>query len=112
MDTQILKSAVVSEKSFQVASSGKFTFIVDKRASKDDISATLNSLYNVDVISVNTANFKGKIKRSKKGEGKRSDFKKATVTLKKGQKIDLFEVEKEDKKAEGKDRKKKSSEKS
>lgn len=98
MNTNILKKALISEKSFAEASSNsKCTFIVSKKASKEEIAFTCKELFGVEVLDVNTANFKGKVKKGKKGNGTRSDFKKAVVTLKKGQKIDLFEIEEEKK---------------
>lgn len=88
---KILKKALISEKSFQEAALSKFTFIVDKKASKESVAASCKELFGVDVLSVNIINTIGKVKRTKKGEGKRSDQKKAIITCKKGQKIDLFE---------------------
>lgn len=102
MNSDIFKKAIISEKSFGKAAEGKFTFIVDKRATKDEISETAAELFSVKVLAVNVANIQGKIKRSKKGYGKRSDYKKATLTLKKGDTIDLFEIEKPEEKAEKK----------
>lgn len=106
MNYGIIKKPLVSEKSFQAAAAGKFTFLVDTNAGKKEIADAVSQLFEVSVLTVNTTNYEGKIKRTKKGLGKRSDFKKAIVTLKKGQKIDLFEVEKEQK-AESKDKKEK-----
>lgn len=100
MDSNILKNALISEKSFAAAAGGKFTFVVDRRASKDEVKAAVVDLFDVTVLDVNIVSMKGKVKRSKKGSGKRSDFKKAILTLKKGQKIDLFEAEKEEKKSQ------------
>jgi len=97
MNTSILKKALISEKSFGRAAEGKFTFIVDKKASKEAVALEVKELFKVNPLSVNVINIKGKVKRTKKGEGRRSDIKKAIVTLKKGEKIDLFEVEKEEK---------------
>ena len=94
MKSNILKKALVSEKSFKEATLGKFTFIVSKDANKADVEKAIKNIFDVDVIAINILNVKGKVKRTKKGMGKRSDFKKAILTLKKGQKIDLFEVEK------------------
>jgi large subunit ribosomal protein L23 len=94
MKSNILKKALVSEKSFKEAALGKFTFVVDKDATKEDVSKAIKNIFDVDIIAINLLNVKGKVKRTKKGLGKRSDFKKAILTLKKGQKIDLFEVEK------------------
>ena len=100
MNTNTLKKALISEKSFARAAESKFTFVVDGSASKIDVAAAVEELFNVKVEGVNIINVIGKVKRSKKGLGRRSDIKKAIVSLKKGQKIDLFEVEesKEDKK--------------
>ncbi len=91
----ILKKALVSEKSFSNVGKDKFTFIVDPKADKETIADVCEKLFGVNVLEVNTANIKGKVKMSKRGKGKRSDFKKAVVTLKKGQKIDLFDIETE-----------------
>lgn len=93
------KSALISEKSFQKVAQSQYTFVVDKRLSKKEIGQSCRDLFNVTVLSVNTANFKGKVKRTKKSTGQRSDFKKAIITLKKGDKIDLFEVEEKEKSA-------------
>jgi large subunit ribosomal protein L23 len=102
MNSNILKSPIISEKSLGNATKDKFSFIVDRKANKEDVSRVVTDLFDVVVLDVNIANIKGKVKRTKKGEGKRSDYKKAVVTLKKGQKIDLFEIEKEDKKTASK----------
>ena len=103
MNSNILKSALISEKSFAAASNGKFTFIVDKSASKDSVKQIVAELFKVEVLEVNMIAMKGKVKKTRKGTGKRSDFKKAILTLKKGDKIDLFEVEKETAKGKDKD---------
>jgi len=98
---KILKKALVSEKSFSVIGESKYTFIVERQARKEEIATICESLFNVNVTDINTMNYKGKVKMSKTGRGKRSDLKKAIITVKKGQKIDLFDLEtekKEDKK--------------
>jgi len=104
---EILKKPLISEKSFADAAAGKFTFLVAKGSTKDEIATAVKKLFQVEVTDVNTANYKGKIKSTKRGKGKRSDFKKAIVSLKSGQKIALFETEekKEDKKAKKEDKK-------
>jgi len=112
MDTNILKRALISEKSFSKAAEGKFTFIVDRTASKESVAKCIEELFDVNVLFINIANVVGKVKRSKKGLGKRADYKKAVITLKKGQKIDLFEIEKpEEKDKKVKDKKEKTSDK-
>jgi len=97
MDTSLIKNALISEKSFAAAGNSKFTFVVDKSATKAEVAETVAELFDVEVLDVNMISVKGKVKRTRKGVGKRSDFKKAILTLKKGSKIDLFEVEKDEK---------------
>lgn len=106
----LIKKILVSEKSFQAAASGKYTFIVDKKMSKDDVSVLCGKLFNVEVLSAHSMNYKGKVKTVKRKTGVRNDFKKVILTLKPGDKIDLFETEApgdkgKDKKAEKKEKK-------
>lgn len=108
MNINTLKSALISEKSFKLASNGKFSFLVDTKSNKGEVALVCKELFGVDVVSVNIVNIPGKVKRSKTGMGRRSDIKKAIVTLKPGQKIALFELEE---KAEKKNSKEKSKEK-
>lgn len=92
----ILKKPVITEKSMKLAKEGLFTFLVDPKARKPQISKAVKDLFGVDIVSVKTANFKGESKRQR-GRGdyiKTSGFKKAIIQLKKGQKIGLFEEEK------------------
>jgi large subunit ribosomal protein L23 len=95
---KLIKKPLISEKSFGKVASGKYTFVVDRNADKEDIAKACTDLFGVTVVSVNTANYQGKVKRTKKGEGSRSDYKKAIITVKAGQKIDLFEIEGEEEK--------------
>jgi large subunit ribosomal protein L23 len=70
-----------------------YTFVVDPRASKIEISQAVETIFNVQVAKVNTLNRKGKRKRNRKAAtfGKRPDTKRAIVTLAAGGRIDLFE---------------------
>ena len=72
----------------------KYGFIVNVNANKIEIAKAIKSKFNVDVIAVNTIKNKGKTKSqsTKKGrfEGKTATFKKAIITLKEGQTIDMF----------------------
>lgn len=90
---EILKKAIISEKSFAKASDGKFTFLVNNNARKSEISAVFESVFGQKPLKINTISIEGKVKRTKKGMGKRSDIKKAIITCKKDTKIDLFEIE-------------------
>ena len=96
----LIKKILISEKSFQAATSGKYSFIVDKAMQKEDIAKAVENLFSVSVLSVNSMNYKGKIKTVKRKPGVRNNFKKVVLTLKPGQKIDLFEIEGDDKKEE------------
>jgi large subunit ribosomal protein L23 len=94
--SNLIRKILVSEKSFADASIGKFSFIVDKKMSKIDASKAIKDLFGIEIISLNSMNYKGKVKISRKNRGVRSDFKKIIITTKPGSKIDLFEVEKTD----------------
>ncbi len=89
----IIIRPVVSEKSYGLLDSGVYTFVVDPRASKIEISDAIETIFNVQVAKVNTLNRKGKRKRNRKSQtfGQRPDTKRAIVTLAAGGRIDLFE---------------------
>jgi large subunit ribosomal protein L23 len=89
----LIKRPVISEKSFNLAASGVYSFLVDLKSKKKQIAREVEELFKVDVVSVNIINIPGKLKRVKKNFGRRSDIKKALVKIKKGQKISIFEVE-------------------
>jgi large subunit ribosomal protein L23 len=69
----------------------KVMFRVAKGANKIEIKKAVEEIFKVKVDCVNTVNYKGKKKRLGKFEGRRSDWKKAFVTLKKGEKLDFIE---------------------
>ena len=69
--------------------SGKVVFTVPVNASKDDIKAAVEAIFNVKVNKVNTVKQAGKVKRFRGYEGVRSDYKKAVITLADGQNIDV-----------------------
>jgi large subunit ribosomal protein L23 len=89
----IIIRPVVSEKSYGLLDNGVYTFVVDPRASKIEISQAVETIFNVQVAKVNTLNRKGKRKRNRKSAtfGQRPDTKRAIVTLAAGGRIDLFE---------------------
>jgi len=86
----ILKQPVISEKSFVLADRDKYVFIVQKEANKIEITKAIETAFKVHVIKVNTYLIKGKVKRFGRITGKRSDYKKAIVSIKKGEKIEEF----------------------
>ena len=89
----IIIRPVVSEKSYGLLDSGVYTFVVDPKATKIEISQAVETIFNVQVAKVNTLNRKGKRKRNRKSAtfGQRPDTKRAVVTLAAGGRIDLFE---------------------
>lgn len=86
----ILLGPVVSEKSSLVADNwNQVAFKVRRDASKPEICAAVELMFDVKVAGVRTLNVKGKSKRFGRLMGKRSDWKKAYVTLAEGQEIDF-----------------------
>lgn len=89
---RILRKPLITEKSNQMKESlNQIAFEVDKRANKIEIKNAVVKLFNVHVIKVRTFMVLGKKKRVGKSLGKKSDWKKAVVTLKAGERIDFFE---------------------
>ena len=85
----IIKSPVVTEKATSGSEQGKVTFRVSIDASKAEIKQAVEKLFEVKVAAVNTSILKGKVKRFRNSLGKRSDVKKAIVTLVEGQTLDV-----------------------
>ena len=79
------KMAVIQEKENKVA------FVVDQNANKIEIRKAVEDKFDVKVDKVATMNMQGKLKRLGRFQGKRSNWKKAVVTLREGFKIDFFE---------------------
>lgn len=84
-----IRRPVITEKSTLVGAQGKAVFEVALDASKTDIKAAVEELFKVNVTKVNTIRVQGKTKRFRGMVGKRSDRKKAIVTLKAGQSVDV-----------------------
>ena len=89
----VIIKPVVSEKSYALLDQNVYTFIVAPGSNKIEIRQAVEQLFNVQVTKVNTLNRKGKRKRNRRMPtfGKRSDTKRAIVTLAEGQRIPLFE---------------------
>jgi large subunit ribosomal protein L23 len=81
---------VISEKSYNLADIGQYTFIVNKNANKSEIKIAVQNIFDVKVTNVNTINRKGKNMRTRLGKGKRSDLKRAIVTVAEGETISVF----------------------
>lgn len=91
----MIKKAILSEKSLKMAKAGFFTFIVERLDRKEQIAKFIAKRFNVDVISIKSANFKPEIKRQRRSAHRFevAGYKKMVVQLKAGQKIPLFELE-------------------
>ena len=82
-------SPVITEKTTLLSEQNKVVFKVANDATKDEIAAAVEALFKVSVTKVNTLVVKGKTKRFRGRPGRRSDVKKAVVTLAEGQSIDI-----------------------
>ena len=78
---EIIIKPIVTEKSSSELEQGKYTFKVAKNATKIQIANSVEALFGVKVLKVNTINVQGKMKRVGANEGKRPDWKKAIVTI-------------------------------
>ena len=87
LDTVISPS--ITEKSTSLSDLNKVVFKVDRGASKQSIKKGIEKIFKVKVIKINTINIKGKSKLVKNKKAFKPGYKKAIITLKKGQSIDL-----------------------
>lgn len=87
LDTIISPS--VTEKATSLSEFNKIVFKVHKKASKNSIKKNIEKIFKVKVVKINTINLKGKSKMVRNRKVHKSGYKKAIVTLKKGQSIDL-----------------------
>ena len=85
----VIISPNITEKSTSLSEFNKVVFKVNKGASKNSIKRSIEKIFKVNVIKINTINLKGKTKIVKNKKAYKSGYKKAIVTLKKGQSIDL-----------------------
>ncbi len=84
----IIRGPVITEKATQLSEHNQFVFRVSRDATKPEIRTAIESLFGVKVTGVNTIVVKGKTKMFRGRRGKRSDVKKAVVTLAEGQSLD------------------------
>lgn len=88
----IVRKALITEKGTQLrATRNQYFFEVARDANKIEIKRAVESIFSVKVKDVHTLQVRGKVKRQGRFSGKRSDWKKAIVTLQPDQKIELFE---------------------
>jgi large subunit ribosomal protein L23 len=85
----VIRAPVVTEKSTRLGELNQVVFRVSPEATKPQIKAAVEALFSVKVKAVNTMNVRGKVKRFRGRPGRRSDVKKAIVTLADGHSIDV-----------------------
>ena len=93
----IFKKPLITEKALSHQTVGKYSFVVDRQASKDQVAVEFQKLFGIKPLSVNTYILKGKLKtnwKTKKSAFK-SNIKKAVITIKKDQKIDILTLKNE-----------------
>ena len=87
----IIEKPIVTEKAMDEVEEGKYTFRVNTNVSKPELKKAIEKAFKVKVIKVNTLNYLGKGRKRGKTVGHTASWKKAVVTLEKGNKIELFE---------------------
>ena len=89
---EVIVRPVITEKSTeQLDRHHAYTFVVEKSANKYEIAQAVQTLFNVKVDSVRTMNYTGKERRVGRHVGRRAAWKKAVVTLREGDSIEIFE---------------------
>jgi large subunit ribosomal protein L23 len=85
----IVRAPVITEKATNASEHNQVIFRVPVAATKREVKAAVEGLFRVNVTAVNTIRVMGKLKRFRGRPGQRSDYKKAIVTLREGQRIDV-----------------------
>ena len=88
---QVIIEPVVSEKSYALMADGKYTFRIDHRAHKTQVSRAVEEIFGVKVVAVRTSKVPSKPKRRGLHSGRTRSWKKAVVQLAPGDRIELFE---------------------
>ena len=90
LSTLLIRQAWVTENASDLSNLRKYTFIVDREANKPEIEKAIRLIYGVKVSDINIINTKGKAKRLGRSLGRTKTHKKAIVTLREGEKIDII----------------------
>ena len=88
---EVIVRPVVSEKSYDLIEQNRYTFEVNKKATKPQIARAVEDVFGVTVTKVNTMNVSGKLRRVRWATGLTRSWKKAIVTVKEGDSIEYFE---------------------
>ena len=87
----IVRPVITEKSSDQVERQGAYTFVVARDANKHQIAEAVSELFEVDVADVRTMRYRGKAKRVGRHAGRRPAWKKAVVTLREGETIDIYD---------------------
>ena len=90
MNKFFVKNPIISEKSTQLSALGKYVFLVNKNATKPEVKKVIEGVYKVNITDVHIVNVKSKKKRLGQSVGVRPGYKKAMITLKVGQRLDVL----------------------
>jgi large subunit ribosomal protein L23 len=88
---KIIKKAFITEKADRLRELNRYQFEVAAQANKQQIKEAIEKLFGVEVIDIKTSNYRGKPRRLGRSTGYKSGYKKATVTIKADQKIEIIE---------------------
>ncbi len=88
---KIIKKVLITEKATRLRESNCYVFIVNPGANRHQIREAVEKLFNVKVTGVRTSNYQGKLRRLGRSSGYTPKFKKAMVTIKEGQTIEIVE---------------------
>ena len=90
MNRAYIKNPIVSEKATRLGADRKYVFLVADSAAAPEVRKAVQSIYNVHVENIHMINAKPKQRRLGRSQGVRSGYRKAIVTLKKGEKLDIL----------------------
>jgi len=88
---EVLIKPLITEKNTMLGALNKYTFKIDRRANKTQVKEAVEKIFKVDVVAVNTISVPPKTRRVGKTTGLTQPWKKAIVTLRPGQRIEIFE---------------------
>lgn len=89
-DKTLVKRPLITEKSSNLASMNQYVFLVENRATGPEVKKAIEATYKVKVASVRTINVPSRVKRIGRTIGEKPAYRKAIVTLKKGEKLDIL----------------------
>jgi len=90
MNKFLIKHPLITEKATELSHQGKYIFLVDKKATSPEIKKALEAIYKINVIKIDIINTRPKPRRWGRSVGVKPGYKKAIVTLKKGQTLDIL----------------------